>query len=336
MYKEWNKEEIDYLKMNYENNTNFIISQELKRSIPSIEYMACKLNLKKLKSHISKMISKRNKMTSRDLNYETLLQISIKYKTRSEFQKMDPSAYSSSRKLGILDQICSHMIKQSFSIPQLLLKLLITKFIHKDILYNTRSIISPYELDIFVPIYKIAFEYDGKRWHLNDSINKFELCNKKEILLITFKENSRNYDQDIKSQFIKNIDLINKHCGLVIKEEDIIDTNLELNDVDIIDEYNIMNICLKYTDFSIFRKENINLYNKLIKLKLINKFTKHMKKKGGLTDEIVINEIKKYEYLSDLLNNSYRFYIWIKKNKKEYLLTNLKLKQNKVLKGVKK
>lgn len=332
MVSKWTTEELEYLIKNYSNKSNLEISKEMQKSIRSIEVKAHRLNLKKSKEHKSKMISKRNKMVNRNLEYDLLKEISSKYKTRAEFQKMDSSAYKSARIMGVLDEITHHMIKQSFSIPQLMINQIITKLIKCEILYNTRSIIKPYELDIYLPEFRLAFEYNGKGWHKNDKVNKFDLCLEKKITLITIIENNRNYEEDVKTQIIKNLEIINLNCKKLITKEDILKTEIKFDEFKIIDEESIKKICNTYSRFSEFRKENINLYGKLIKMGVLNKYTTHMKKQGGITEENCINEISKYEYLHDLLKNSYRYYLWIKRNKKEYLLINLKLKQNKKLK----
>lgn len=330
----WTDDEVNYLIENFPDNSNKKISMDMGRSIRSIISKSNRLGLRKSVRYISNVASIRNKKLKRDLSFENLKEISKKYKTKSEFQMDDPSAYVSARKMGVLDDICSHMIKQNFSIPQLILKYLLFKLLNTDILYNSRRIINPYELDIYIPKFKLAFEYNGRRWHENDIVDKYKICMDSDILLITIKETSRRYESDIKNKIIKNLDIINHRCSTYFSEHDINAIDIDMKEIssNTIDDIEIVNICSRYSNFSKFRSENLNLYNKLIKRGLLSKYTSHMNKRGGITEDLCIDEISKYVYLSEFLKESYRFYIWIKKNKKEYLLKPLKLKQNKKLK----
>jgi hypothetical protein len=66
-----------------------------------------------------------------------------------------------------------------------------------EILVNDRSVLKPYELDIYIPSKKIAFEIDGLYWHQNTpTINKQELCGGMGIQLIHIDDRSlkRSYD----------------------------------------------------------------------------------------------------------------------------------------------
>jgi len=64
----------------------------------------------------------------------------------------------------------------------------IKSFYSKEIQTNTRKIISPYELDIYIPEYNFAIEFDGDYWHQDLYINKYNLCLEKGIHLFTIKE----------------------------------------------------------------------------------------------------------------------------------------------------
>jgi hypothetical protein len=80
-----------------------------------------------------------------------------------------------------------------------------------EILFNNRNIISPYELDIYLPDLKIAFEFNGLYWHSelnkdkNYHFNKTELCENSDIMLIHIWED----DWQLKNNIVKSI-ILNK------------------------------------------------------------------------------------------------------------------------------
>lgn len=336
MNKKWTEIDIKLLIDIFREIPNAELSAKFNRSIESIISKANELGLKKTKKHKSKMLSARNKMLNRDLNYEKLKEIALLYKSRAEFQLMDCSAYQTARVKNILDDICSHMIKQSFSIPQLILNYILKNLLNSNTLYNTRKIINPYELDIYFSEFKLAFEYNGKKWHNEDKINKFEICKKYGIKLFILKENSRKYEEDIKNQLILILEEINFITKMSISAEQIKNIIIP-NSIfeNILDEEHLTYICGLYTEYSSFMKNNINLYGKMRKLNLLGKYTSHMNKRKKWDENMASEEVGKYEFLGDLIKNSYGCYLWIKKNNKEYLLHRMKLKQNKILKGLK-
>ena len=326
--KFWSEDEINYLVKNYSNMFNSELSKILNRTELSIYIKANKLGLHKSTSHISKCISKRNKMVGRDLSDETLSLIAKKYKTKSEFQKNDPSAYSSSRRKGILNDICSHMISKSFSVPQLILKDIVCKLYNTtNVIYNDKKTLKPYEIDVYLPDYNLGFEYNGKGWHINNERDKLknDLSVLKNITLITLNENNRDYETDIKNQ-------------LILKLEDLkINTSvIEINNVIIGNPYSevyniddLIKIANTYNSFSDFYKNERPIYVKISKLGLINKLTKHMccrRKKRELGE--VIEKINKYQYLKELITNDFGTYSYVKKNKLNHLLVNLKRIRN--------
>lgn len=325
--KIWTESEINYLKNNYSDKFNFELSKVLNRTEMSIYVKANKLGLKKTISHKSKCISKRNKMVGRDLTIELLHNIGKKYKTRSEFQKNDPSAYSSARLKNILDSVCSHMITKSFSIPQLILKDIVSKIYKTDnVLYNDRKVLKPYEIDVFLPDYGIGFEYNGKGWHnenKNDTIkNKMSLD--KNITIITINENNRDYEEDIKTQLINNL----KRLNINISVDDIKNVVISNPYHEVYNLDDLIKITKKYDSFKIFHKMEYPIYLKITKLGLIDELTKHMccrRKKREMNE--VIEKINKYHYLNDLISQDKGTYSYVKKNKLDYLLINLKRKK---------
>ena len=93
----------------------------------------------------------------------------------------------------------------------------ITKFIQTianvKVIENTRTIISPLELDIYIPEKDIAIEFDGLYWHSENSckldanyhLHKTELCEEKGIQLIHVFENEWLTKQPIVKSRIKNL-----------------------------------------------------------------------------------------------------------------------------------
>lgn len=326
----WTEEKIDKLIELYPNNTNLEIAKFFNTTKPSIARQALNLKLYKNKDHKSKLV----KLRTRDLSYENLEKIAKKYKTKSDFKKNDGSAYSASEVLGIKNKICSHMIPQNISRPQLILKYIIKNiFITENILYNTRQIIKPYELDIYLPKLKLAFEYDGRQWHKNNKndIIKDKLCIKNNIKLIRINEKScyfRYYLVNIKEQLIIHLSELNNHCKTNINIEQI--NNITEEDVsnfisnNILDYNNINIITKKYNNYKEFKTNEKSLYCKLIELGCIKKFTKHMKKDIIYWDKELCNEeINKYTTFEEFYKKSYKCYIYIQRNNLYYLLNNL-------------
>jgi len=81
---------------------------------------------------------------------------------------------------------------------------------NNEIIENNRKIISPLELDIYIPDLKLAFEFNGLYWHSevnkenNYHLNKTEECEKQGIQLIHIWEDDWLYRQEIVKSIILN------------------------------------------------------------------------------------------------------------------------------------
>ncbi len=94
---------------------------------------------------------------------------------------------------------------------------------NKTVLRNKRSVIPPYELDIFVPELNLAFEYDGLYHHSYDApetsaeknyhLMKTELCEKQGIRLVHIFENEWLNNEDLVRSRILNLLGGNKTIG---------------------------------------------------------------------------------------------------------------------------
>lgn len=90
----------------------------------------------------------------------------------------------------------------------------IKEIYHDEMILNCKNIINPYELDVYIPKMKLAFEFNGLYWHdeihreNNYHINKTELCEQKGIRLIHVYEDDWVYKKDIVKSRISN--LLNK------------------------------------------------------------------------------------------------------------------------------
>jgi len=86
---------------------------------------------------------------------------------------------------------------------------------------NTRKIIGPSEIDIYLPEYKLGIEYNGIYWHSElkgrDStyhINKFNSCNNVGVQLIQIYDIEWLHKQDIVTSIIKSILKLNENVEL--------------------------------------------------------------------------------------------------------------------------
>lgn len=142
---------------------------------------------------------------------EMLHKEALKYRTRAEFQNSNESAYQIALIRGVLNTICSHMKHSSrFSLPEKDILNFVKQY-YTDVIGNSKKIISPLELDIFIPSLNLAIEYCGLYWHSETSkdknyhFNKQKKCNKKGIRLITIFEDEWLEKQSQVKGYLKSV-----------------------------------------------------------------------------------------------------------------------------------
>jgi hypothetical protein len=111
MVKKWSEEEIAVLITAYYENKTW---KDIQLLLPhkrkeTIYQKARSLGLEDRPEYLkTKSLIEKNKERSRDLSIENVIEISKKYKTKSQFRRSDISAYQAAQKLGILDKL-DHM-----------------------------------------------------------------------------------------------------------------------------------------------------------------------------------------------------------------------------------
>mgnify|MGYP001573329522 CR=1 FL=1 len=87
---------------------------------------------------------------------------------------------------------------------------------------NNREIIKPYELDIYIPEFNLAIEYNGLFWHCtikkepNYHLNKTHLCSNKKIQLIHIYEDEWKLKKDIIKSILSHKFKLNKNISIAI------------------------------------------------------------------------------------------------------------------------
>jgi hypothetical protein len=116
--------------------------------------------------------------------------------------------FRSNNKLNICTECFP--ISENSSISQIELYNFIKNNYNGEISQNIKSIISPYELDIFLPEINLAFEFNGVYWYSEKfksreyHLNKFRLCEEKNIKLINIWEDDWSIKRNICESFILN------------------------------------------------------------------------------------------------------------------------------------
>ncbi len=270
------------------------------------------------------MISHKNRKYTKEI----LADIAKQYSTKGEWQKKHSSSYASSLTIGheFHNTICSHMVKVSFSVPQMMCRKLLEELLGEKCSYNNRSILSPQELDIFFPRWNLAVEYNGWLWHSDPQVKirdktKSDLCAQMGIVLIVIHQiKHKDYELDIKTQIKEKLDIINQTCNTHFTSENVdsIDCQDVYDDIIELDYKNLGNISDKIGNCETvgeFRKKYRNEYEYLKRSKNFHLIDVLRSRPVKVTDEEIIESGKLYTSLSDFRNNDNKMYDLCKRRK---------------------
>jgi hypothetical protein len=177
-----------------------------------------------------------------------------------------------------------NVISKNISGLELQINNFITQNYNKTIITNTKKIINPLELDIYIPELKLAFEFNGLYWHneLNKEkkyhLNKTDECEKNDIQLINIYEDDWLYKQDIVKSMILN--KLNKTSNRIYARKTKIE---ETNDITLIKNFLEKNHIQGYVQSSV--KLGLFYDDELVSLMTFGKRRVAMGKKKTNSDE---------------------------------------------------
>jgi len=89
-----------------------------------------------------------------------------------------------------------------------------------EVITNTRRVITPYELDFYIPAQNLAIEFNGIFWHSEDRVGKgyhkkkYELCKDKNIQLLQIWESEWDKNKEIvKNMILHKLQKNTNRCG---------------------------------------------------------------------------------------------------------------------------
>jgi len=146
------------------------------------------------------------------LGFEKSNSTILKFKCNKCGEDFDILTYQFYYRINHNNSICTKCfpISENSSIDQLELFNFIKNNYDGDVLLNNKNIISPYEIDIYLPELKVGFEFNGVFWHSDKfkesdyHFKKYSKSLENNINLITIWEDDWTVKNDICKSFILN------------------------------------------------------------------------------------------------------------------------------------
>lgn len=244
----------------------------------------------RMKEAKKKLCVDRNKSIGRDRNDEWAVKEVKKYKSIQEVRVMDPSLYSYINKNNMKYLFDGMIVGDSFNYPQMFMYQCLLKLLpNTEILYNTRKIIAPYELDIYIPSKKLAIEYNGNNFHNQEDVKardaiKQEKCLTMGIDLRYLVEVNKHKPEQLILDFLTDLGFDTSNLNV----EEIVQLTFNRK---YSDDY-INEIVGKYTTLKEFREAEPTLNGFLQRKGLLDKYTSNLARRAApVLEDAAINDL---------------------------------------------
>jgi very-short-patch-repair endonuclease len=269
---------------------------------------------------------------------EFLKELTSKYIFEFELMTKNYDVYKFCKNKKILKRF--NLIKNNISLPQLMCKYIIDILLKEKGELNNRELIKPKEVDIFYKKHNLCIEYDGLYWHrnrLSEDILKEQEILKNGYNFIKIKEESKDYEADIKNKLIDNLTLLNKISKFKISKSDILNIKVDKCNMFDLDVDQIKHKLLFYKSKDDFIKSENTIFLQLQKLGMKNIITDFYKKLDlSQLEKINVYDIsKKFNNITQFKNKDNKLYKYILSEKKD-ILDELKLCNLKYFNDIKK
>ena len=131
-------------------------------------------------------------------------------------------------------------------------------------IHGDRSLINPYELDIYLPEHKLAIEYNGLRWHTEEfgkdkhyHQNKTQMCKDKGVRLIHIWEDEWLNNKQMQLDFIKNITGHDDRAVIYARKTSVRIVEDKQLVRDILNTYHIQGSCMFTTAIGLYHDDGL-------------------------------------------------------------------------------
>lgn len=326
--KKFTSEEDNILKEVWQDYTVNEIAEKFlpHRSGSSVRQRAITLKLGEQSLEVKNRIKKikqqvcidRNKTLGRDRNNEWAIEEIKKYKSIQEVRVRDNSLYDYIVKNNMRYLFDGMVVGDSFNYPQMFMyQCLLHLLPDTEILYNTRKIIAPYELDIYIPSKKLAIEYNGNNFHNQEDVKardaiKQEKCLTMGIDLRYLVEVNKHKPEQLILDFLTDLGFDTSNLNV----EEIVQLTFNRK---YSDDY-IKEVVSRYTTLKEFREAEPTLNSFLQRRKLLNKYANKLVRRSApdISDDDMNSVFLLCSSSKEIRDNHQNYFLRAYKDKGKY------------------